>query len=142
MAATFLAGHVPLWIDVLCCLTSGPVKLLSWKKKSRYRSFSWSETGDLQSVHVSLCEVPFHFLLCIHMDSRAINCGWWYGFQMLWEPGAGLGAVSCVQRTPWYSLCRKGADIPWSDSSLCSCCARGWEHFCKASGRVPHHWKG
>jgi len=45
-----------------------------------------------------LCKVPFqqHFPLCVHTDTRASNPGWWYGFQMCWEPSAGLDWVQRV----------------------------------------------
>lgn len=68
-----ILGHTPLCINVLCCMTSGTVKLLSWKKKSGTDDF-WSENSDLQSVCFGLCKTPFQrFLLCIHMDARAIS---------------------------------------------------------------------
>ena len=146
VAATSLAGHTPLWIDLLCCLTSGPVKLLSWEKNARYRSFSWTENSDLQSVHFRLRKVPFqqHFPLCTHGCQSQQP---WVVVQVLGALGAWcwagcrglelLGAVSWVQRTPCSGFCNKGAEmLLLSDSSLCSC----WKHFCKALGRVTHHW--
>lgn len=64
------------------------------EKNARYRYFSWTENGNLLSVHFRLRKVPFkqHFPRCIHTDVRVSNCGWWYRFQMHWVPGAGLGA--------------------------------------------------
>lgn len=124
VAAKSLAGHMPLWIGSLCCLTFGPVKLLSWKKNARYRSFAWFENSDLQSINFRLFKVPFqqHFSLEMHVGARAGDHGWWYRFQMHQDLAVSwaeprrlelLGAVSCVQRTPFSGFATLGQN--------CSC---------------------
>lgn len=102
MAAKSLSGHMPLWIDSLCCLTFGPVKLLSWKKNARYRSFAWFENSDLQSSG------------CLRLPFSSIyhcKCTWVLGLVTI---GGGTGS-RCIGILLLAELRPEG----WSYCKLC-----------------------